>query len=75
MEKNIILKKGAYDSQGNIIKVEEYRTKNYKQFDNIIKQKGEGFFLRELFTNDDKKCFDFIHFLQIIMFVKMMFYL
>ncbi len=59
--KSITYYRAKYDSEDNLISLKEYRTKNYKQFEELISKKGEGFFLSMLFK-DMTKQFEFLHF-------------
>ncbi len=60
-QKSIIYKKAEYNEVGKIVELKEYKTKNYKQFDDLISKKGEDFFLNMLFE-DMTKDIDFILF-------------
>jgi len=51
--KNLILKKIFYDDKGNITEHKEWRSKNYKQFQEFIAKKGYEHFLGIIFNNPD----------------------
>ncbi len=51
---NVIYKKADYDTDGNIIELKEWRSKNYEQFEKVISDNGEEVFVDEIFNSPEK---------------------
>ncbi len=54
---DISIQKAFYDQEKNLIKIKEWTSKNYNQFKDVIQDKGEEFFIDEVFKNPEK-CFN-----------------